>query len=204
MLYNENSNIMQDKKDFASWQAKTHQSESEYELRKRKAELYKLVRLVIKNELDKTQQEIVRLHWYEEIPLGEIADMMNISRATVYRKVQKINEIIYDKLKYAIEYRFGTSFLDDTAIIIKEKVPVCFPGDDLEISHRLRNLRLLQSFSESDVFEATGIEISRIKQLEQGTGTVTAEELKKLALFFKTSSDYILFGNNLNKKQVVQ
>ena len=48
-------------------------------MRKRKTELYALVRRVIKNELDEAQQEIVRLYWYEGKTFSEISEIMKLS-----------------------------------------------------------------------------------------------------------------------------
>ena len=47
-----------EKRAFALWQSRTRAQTDEYTLKKRKAELYALVRKVIKNELEPLQQEI--------------------------------------------------------------------------------------------------------------------------------------------------
>ena len=145
------------KESFARWQSKESESADERTLRKRKAELYALVRKVIKNELDPRQQEIVRLHWYEGKSLTEVAAIIGIDKSSVYRADKKINEIIYDKLKYALEYRFGKEFSDCAPLFIKDNPLACSPFDGKDVSHRLRNLRLRQSLDIQTLARAAGI-----------------------------------------------
>jgi len=183
------------KEAFALWQSKKAEQVDEYTLRKRKAELYALVRKVIKNELDPSSQEFVRLYWYEEKSLSEISAIMGLDRSTVSRKEKKINDIIYDKLKYAMEYRFGRDFNETARLVIKSRNPVCYPCDGESISQRLRNLRLRQSLTAKDIAEATGIGKSRIELIEKEGGQATADELSRLAKLFGVTSDYIIFGN---------
>ena len=183
------------KEDFALWQGKEAEQLDEYTLRKRKAELYALVRKVIKNELDPSMQEFVRLYWYEEKSLSEISEIMGLDKSTLSRREKKINDIIYDKLKYAMEYRFGKAFNETARLVIKSRSPVCYPCDGESISQRIRNLRLRQSLEARDIAEATGIGKKRMDLIEKEGGQATADELSRLARLFGTTSDYILFGN---------
>ena len=198
MIYSDNSFTLQERRDsqeaFALWQAQINETVDAYTLRKRKSELYALVRRIIKNELDPRQQEIVRLHWYEEKSLNEIAEILGIDRSTMYRIDKRINEIIYDKLKYAIEYRFGKSFSDSAPLIIKSNPSACCPVDGKDIAHRLRDLRLRQSLDTRDVATVTGINKSRLDFIENQGEQITAYELSKLTKLFGTTSDYIIFG----------
>ncbi len=183
------------KEAFALWQGKEAEQLDEYTLRKRKAELYALVRKVIKNELDPSMQEFVRLYWYEKKSLSEISVIMGLDKSTLYRKEKKINDIIYDKLKYAMEYRFGKNFDETARLVIKSRSPVCYPCDGESISQRLRNLRLRQSLSTKDIATATGISKKRMDLIEKEGGQATADELSRLAKLFGITSDYIIFGN---------
>ena len=183
------------KEAFALWQGKEAEQLDEYTLRKRKAELYALVRKVIKNELDPSMQEFVRLYWYEEKSLSEISEIMGLDKSTLSRREKKINDIIYDKLKYAMEYRFGKAFNETARLVIKSRSPVCYPCDGESISQRIRNLRLRQSLEARDIAEATGIGKKRMDLIEKEGGQATADELSRLARLFGTTSDYIIFGN---------
>lgn len=179
---------------FALWQSKSNESADEYTLRKRKAELYALVRKVIRNELDPRRQEIVRLHWYEGKSLTEVAEILGLDKSVVYRADKKINEIIYDKLKYALEYRFGKEFSDAAPLLIKDNPAACSPISGEDISHRLRNLRLRQSLDTQTLARAAGMKRSRLEQLEAEGEQITAAELSRLTKLLGTTSDYIIFG----------
>lgn len=179
---------------FSLWQGKTYEEVDEYTLRKRKSELYSLVRQVIKNELDPSQQEFVRLYWFEGKTLNEISGIMGLDKSTLSRKEKKINSIIYDKLKYAMEYRYGKSFDETTRLVIKSRSPACCPFDAQSISQRLRNLRLIQSLEQADIAAATGISKSRIELIEKEGHKATVDEIARLAKLYNTTSDYIIFG----------
>ncbi len=198
MTYSDTVFTRQEKADaeeaFSLWQSKLYEEIDEYTLRKRKAELYALVRRVIKNELDESQQKFVRLYWYEGKTLGEISEIMGLDKSTLSRKEKKINSIIYDKLKYAMEYRYGKAFNETTRLVIKSHCPACCPFDAQSISQRLRNLRLIQSLTESDIATASGIAKSRIELIEKEGGKATADEIARLAKLYDTTSDYIIFG----------
>lgn len=185
---------------FRQWQGKVSETVDDYTLRRRKAELYALVRKVIRDELTPEQQEIVRLHWYEGKNLTDVAAEMNVDRSRISRKVKKINEIIYGKVKYAMEYRYGKNFSDETTVIIKTNHVACCPIDGESIGKRLRQLRLINSLSETDIEDITGISKKRLIMLETCGEKITAEELKKLVKLFSTTSDYIIFGKILNVK----
>ncbi len=190
----------QAKQAFARWQSKADESVDEYTLRKRKSELFALVRTVIKNELDESQQEFVRLYWYEGKTLNEISKIMQLDKSTLSRKEKKINRIIYEKLKYAMEYRYGKSFDETAQLVIKSRSPVCCPFDGNSIAQRLRNIRLNQSLSVKDIAAASGISESRIELIEKRGGLMTAEELTKLCKLYGTTSDYIIFGKGMERK----
>ena len=181
---------------FSLWQSKAAESIDEYALRKRKVELYALIRRVIKNELDENQQEFVRLYWYEGKTLGEISKIMKLDRSTLCRKEKKINDIIYEKLKYAMEYRYGKDFNRTTRLVIKSRNPVCYPCEGNSISSRLRILRLRQSLNQKDIAKASGISEERIELIERKGAQMTADELTKLCKLYCTTSDYIIFGKN--------
>lgn len=185
-------------RSFSLWQSKQHDQADEYTLKKRKAELYALVRKVIKNELDQQQQEIVRLHWYEEKSFNEISEILGIDRSTVARKDKKINDIIFDKLKYALEYRFGEDFSENSMQMINSNRFACCPIDGENISQRLRNLRMRQCLSQEDLKKLTGITVKRQEEIESNGTLITIQELGKMTRVFKVSTDYIIFGKNAN------
>ena len=95
---------------FSLWQSKQQETIDEYLMRKRKIELNCLVRQVIENELCAIDKTIVQLHWYRGKTVNETAEAIGIDRSNISRRLDKINDIIYDKLKYAIQYRYGKDY----------------------------------------------------------------------------------------------
>lgn len=188
---------------FSQWQIKQQQEADDSAFRKQKTELYALVRRVIKNELSDTQQLIVRLRWYEGKNLDEISEMTGLDKSTVSRKEKRINDIIFDKLKYAMEYRYGKTFSQSTSDIVKSNRVACCPVKEKSISERLRNLRIRNDFTVKDIAAFTGIKESRIIFIEAEGEQINIGELSKLSQLYSTTTDYIIFGKEMQNTEGV-
>lgn len=184
----------QAQKSYRIWQANECEDIDDYLMRQRKADLNQLVKKVIENEFDDHDRMLVKLNWYQGIPKEEIAKLMGMSRSAVFRRLNKIIDILYDKLKYAIEYRYGSKNLAASPVLIKDCAADISGGKLNDIGGRLKNLRTTQYLTVSDVTETTGISQRRLADLENNKAEITALELKKLALFYKVQTDYIIFG----------
>lgn len=182
------------KEDFIRWQGKQHEELDEYILRKRKAELRALVKRVIAQELTDEQKAIVKLHWYDGYNITEISKILGVSKSTISRKLESINNIVYDKLKYAMEYRYGTAFSRKAKLIIKNADALMFHENPADISGRIVKLRKQQCLSVPHVSQMTGIKDERMKKLEKDARDLTAEEIRKLCIFYRIPSDRIIFG----------
>lgn len=180
---------------FSLWQGKQHETVDEYMMRKRKIELNCLVREVIENELSDTDKLIVRLHWYENKTVNQVSEAVGIDRSNISRRLDKINGIIYDKLKYAMQYRYGKDYSASVKVIIKNKdALLIIPDRESTIAERIRNLRLTQGMSLKDTSDMTGISEKHLCDIESDTLQATAEDVRLIATAFKTSGDYIIFG----------
>ncbi len=183
------------KEAFALWQADENGEIDDYILRKRKDELNRLVRKVIKNELCERDRLLISLHWYQGKTKDEIAEIIGVDRSTVFRRFEKINSIIYEKLKYALEYRYGDEFSTKAILLIKKDVSAKPGNSALEsIGERVERLRREQYLSRNEVSSLTGISTERLSAIEKSGKELTMIELKKLAAFFRVTSDYIVFG----------
>lgn len=182
------------KESFLRWQGNISESVDSYILRQRKAELNELVRKVIENELSDYDRVIVKMRWYQNYTVTEIAEKLGVDRSTVNRHLEKINNTIYDKLKYAIEYRYGKSYTQKAKLIIKNNDAYSSTVKSHEVSDRIRKLRNNQCLSVGDVETLTGIDNARLSEIEKHGNRMTMTELKKLCTFYRCSSDYILFG----------
>ena len=182
---------------FSLWKAEENCDVEEYILRERKEELHRLVKKVIKNELSERDRLIVSLHWYKGKTKEEIAEIVGSDRSTIFRRFDKINDIIYEKLKYAIEYRYGDDFSKKAMLLVKKDVSSKQGKMGLEsIGDRLYRLRSEQYLSKQDVASLTGIKPERLTLIEKSGKEITMVELKKLSSFFRVTSDYILFGKD--------
>ena len=181
---------------FVRWQAKESEDLDDWLIRQRKEELYALVRRVIKNEFSEEEKRLIDLKWYKGLSADEISAKTGISRAGVYRKLDKINDVLYEKLKYALEYRFGVKEKTPAVTLICNVKNTVSGETAVAVSSRLRFLRTSQHITVEKLSQCTGIDESRMVNLEKFAGDLTAAELIKLSAFFKVASDYILFGKS--------
>lgn len=195
-----NTDYINAREAFIKWQGNIDETVDSYMLRQRKRELQQLVRKVIENELSDCDKTIVSMKWYRNMTTSEISEKLGIDRSTVSRHLEKINNTVYEKLKYAIEYRYGKNFSKQSELIIKSGDAYCCSLNADEISERLKNLRTLNCLSISEVSELTGIKEKRLSELEKEGSSMNMTELKKLTVLFRCSSDYLIFGKRTGKR----
>ena len=182
---------------FSLWQGTQQETVDQYLLRKRKVELNCLVKQVIKNELSEKDKEIVELHWYKGKNIKDTAEILGIDRSNVSRRLDKINDIIYDKLKYAMEYRYGKDYSASVKMIIKNKDALCLVSEDLSSPcKRIKHLRQTQGFTLDDVQAMTGISTQKLDEMEKGARDISVRDIIRIATAYKASADYIIFGTN--------
>lgn len=180
---------------FSMWQGTQQETVDEYVMRKRKIELNCLVKEVIENELSENEQTIVKQYWYEGKTLCEIGEIMGVSHTSISRKLSKINDIIYDKLKYAIQYRYGKDYSRAVKVIIKNKDGLyLFHGKADSPALRIKKLRLGQGLTLTDTAEMTGISAAKLESIEKGEREILVSDVMRIATAFRISCDYIIFG----------
>lgn len=187
------------KQQYNSWMSKQSESLDEFILRKRKIELISLVKKVIENELNEKDQEIVKLHWYENKTVTQTAEALGVDKSTISRRLDKINDVIYDKLKYAIEYRFGKDYARGAHVIVKSKDAMCSFVKSDSVAGRIKKLRIVHGLTYKDLSEMTAIAESTIEKIEYGKEEATITQIAKFATAFDVSADYIIFGNKERK-----
>lgn len=179
---------------FAAWQSKAYEDIDEYILRQRKCELNELVNRVIKEELSPSERLLVELYWFQNLSKSEVARRLGTEPSTVSRRLDKITDTLYEKLKYALEYRYGTPLSRRAKIIFKSKDAFFSYTEPEVLSARVRQLRMKQGLTLRDVSEMTGITEKALKETEEKGRELTATEIKKLCVFYGTTADYIIFG----------
>lgn len=187
------------KEAFEKWQIEQSCDIDDYIIRKRKAELQQLIRKVIKNELDEKEQLLVELHWYKNFNQRQIATMLGVEPSTVCRKLEKINDIIYEKLKYAIEYRYGFKNKESVKEIIKNNFTLLSQKSG-NTGLRLKKLRLENCIKIEDEAKRTAIPKERLFKLEENKCLIKVPEAITLSQFFCVSIDYLLTGKEATPK----
>ena len=164
-------------------------------MRKRKAELCALLHKVIQNELNEQDRLLIRLHWYQGKTADEIAGLLHLDRSSVYRRIERITGTLFEKLKYAMCYRYDGDFAQSAVKLL---------GEDLQKDLRagqtaagaLRRCRDRMFLSQQEVGAMLGLADGRVAQLEQSTETMTVGELRKFMNLFGLSADALLFGDS--------
>lgn len=101
-MSNNSPEYMLDAAAFEAWQRDQYTTESDDSER-----FARLVKKCIQNELDESERELLRLRYYEDRSVREIADIVGVDPSTVSRRLDKIQCTLYKYLKYATELHFG-------------------------------------------------------------------------------------------------
>ena len=182
---------------FSKWQGTLNESLDEYLLRKRKIELNCLLKKVIENELSDKDRMIVKHHWFEGLSITETASILKVDRSTISRRLDKINGIIYDKMKYAVEYRYGKDYSSSVSVIIKNTDALLLISENEESpAKRIMKLRKCQGFTVEDTGAMTGLGAKRIAEIENEIREISVKDIARIATAFRTTADYIVFGKN--------
>ncbi len=182
------------KQVYSAWQAEQAQELDEYLLRQRKAELNALVKKVVDTELNEMSKQLIDMRWNKGYSLEKIAKSVGLDTSTVYRRLEKITEELYEKLKYALEYRFGKNQCK-SAVVVKTQIKSGFANRSLsDCGARLRTIRKENLLPLADVSSCTGISEKRLEKIESGETQIKTSELISLAQFYKVTSDFLLFG----------
>ncbi|MBE6827693.1 MAG: sigma-70 family RNA polymerase sigma factor [Ruminococcaceae bacterium] len=78
-----------------------------YIMTERKANFKRLLNLALETELDQTEQKCIKLRFYEERSISEIAEALGLGRTQVYRIIDRAADKLYGCLKYAYFCGFG-------------------------------------------------------------------------------------------------
>ena len=166
------------------------------QMRQNKAALERLVRRVIRNELNEQDRLLVRLHWYQGKSKDEIAALIGVDRSTVHRRLERASKIIYDNLKYAVDYHFDATYRDEAKQTLSTAGQGTFAIEALDgIGERLVFYRRQKRLSLGDVSRMTGISQTRLREIEADGRCMMMTELGELSTLYGVSIHDVLFGD---------
>ena len=170
---------------------------SPQQMRQNKAALEKLVRRVIRNELNDRDRLLVRLHWYQGKSKDEIAALLGVDRSTVHRGLERAGKIIYDNLKYAVDFHFDASYREQARETLRTAGQNTFAIESLSgIGERLYWSRRQKRLSLQELSQITGIAPERLQTLEQNGREMMMTELGLLTAALGVSATDLIFGES--------
>lgn len=182
------------KQTYQNWQAKRLAQFDEMNLAERKTKLRKLVKTVINNELNDFQKHIVDLHWYNDVSKEEVARQLNLDISTVYRHLERINNLIYEKLKYAIEYNLDMDESEYLKLFNKGKDLCQEPIKCEDLPQRIKALRKANFLDFVALSKVSNISTARLRRLENKLEIFTLDDVQKFCEIFDVSADFLIFG----------
>lgn len=192
--------ILAAQRAYSNWEYSRVESPVDFVMRKRSVDLSLLLNEVIENELNKTEQSILQMFYYEKLSVSEIAKELCLNRSSVSRRLEAINEKIFCNLKYAVKLRYDR--LDDCIfpLALREAFALCAlqKSNPRSIGARIFRLRSLSKISCDELSKSIGIDIKRLSEIECGDENITVREAVCLCAYFNVSTDYILTGKQNN------
>jgi len=188
-------------KAYSCWESSKHESPADFIARKRAVDLVCLLNEVIEKELTEIEQNILRMFYFENLSVSEIANELCLHRSTIARRIEGINEKIYCNLKYAVKYEYDQ--YDDCIVplAVREALALCAVRSSKpnNVGGRILKLRTIAKISCYTLSQCTNITQKRLMEIENGYACINVDEAVCLAAFFCVSTDYLLTGKEQNK-----
>ncbi len=73
-----------------------------------------------------------------------------------------------------------------------------------EIGQRIRQLRLINHYTQAEFAESIDISINFLSELENGKKGLSQDTLAKICRQLNTSADYILFGTKMKQTSLIE
>lgn len=78
------------------------------------------------------------------------------------------------------------------------------PLDKTKIGQRIKQLRLLNDYTQAEFAEAIDISVNFLSEIENGKKGLSQDSLAKISQQLDTSTDYLLFGTNPNQTSLIE
>lgn len=137
--------------------------------RVRKVTMSELVEGIIEEKLSDIQREYIKKYWYEQKNTAQIARECGVSQASVYRAIERANEIIKDLMSPVVKYA-EDSVEADVITVTQEAMEICTARKRITESfcEALRNIRVGYAIKPETLARALKISIRELEEIESG------------------------------------
>ncbi|MBR5618409.1 MAG: hypothetical protein IKW76_01595, partial [Clostridia bacterium] len=142
---------------FAHWEQSEAETMAEYVIRRRTFDLAALVRQVIEEELTGTEQQVIRLRFYDNLMTHEIAQRLRMNKSSVSRALTSAEEHIRQYLKYVVRYQYDLEHVPFLPLAVRKAMAVSAARyGKPDAASALRRLRTAENLSAEKVADAVG------------------------------------------------
>lgn len=175
---------------------------AEYAWRKREVDMSLLLERAIRKELTDAERSAVMLHWFNGESLTEISAEKGITPSAVKKTLDRAHEKLEKALSYVVCYQQNllTESIIPLAVGRARVIAAARNFPCKRAGDRIAHLRQSQCLTVDALCAATGIGSSRLIKIEKGAEPENSE-LVALSEFFDVTTDYILKGENNDKKE---
>ena len=135
----------------------------------RKVTMSKLVEDIIEENLSDLQREYIKEYWYEQKNTAQIARECGVSQASVYRTIERANEIIKDLMSPVVRYA-EDNIEADVIAVTQEAMEICMARKSMTKSfcEALRNIRVGYAIKPETLARALKISVRELEEIESG------------------------------------
>lgn len=128
-----------------------------------------LVEDIIEENLTEVQRDYIRKYWYEQKNTSQIARECGVSQASVYRTIERANEIIKNFMTPVMKYRENLKNAD-VVPLVQEAMEISAARKSMTASfcEMLRNVRVAHALSPEKLADALKISLKELSEIESG------------------------------------
>ncbi len=191
-----NDEFLVDTVAYSRWVRSEAEDADTYVRRRKVIDLAQIVRSVIENDLTESQRTMIRMHYFENLSVTQIADKTQVSLSSVVKTIRRAEENIRHAVQYVVQYQYDMRNMTVLPCAVREALVTAAGryGRGTDVADRLRRLREGECLSLSAVSAGTHIPQERLQALEEGKSLPDCGELIRLSAYYDVTTDSILKG----------
>lgn len=167
---------------------------AEYVYRAREVGMSLLLNTAIEEELSEKERQTLRLFWFENRSVGEVAAILGVNPSTVSRTLERAKEKLHRVLRFAVMYQQNSC---NPAVVWEAlrragAIAAARENKGAGFSQRLQALRLAEGLTRDRLAADLRITASRLATLEYAKAEPTLSEIVGIAAFFGVTADYLI------------